>query len=721
MRRVVFLVTVYQLVMAIPAVCAESGGEFHLRGTWWQQPAKPTRHTTLVASFDGNTMDADAAREDRRAGGFGMKGGIPGRHGQAVAIAEMGGHLHYRGGSNINLHHGTIRLAVRGAVWQDETPRWLFEARGRDRIGICRERERLSLVVSEGRSSRAFSQLDLPLGTVSPDAWHVVVASWDRATGQGWIALDGRAISGKLTFPPRHDPAFVIYFGGGFGGRLGGLNEPGLEMDDVVLYDQPLPLLEAEPRPLPEADATFLPRAEEGARKTLYFLAGLQRWGGWQTLYTWPTLIGCSAQGREWAEADDQIGNDKSHNTPYIAARFLYAYEILGDERFLDVALRTAEMLLAGQSPKGYWHAYYRMTVRGIQPDSSDTQVKLQDSVQSHPLFFLAYVHRLTGEERYLEAVKRAGEFYLAAQNPNGSWSHHWDAPAGIGKTATGKPQGGEINDLCTNDAIDVMVFLYHLTGDARYLQAVKRAGEWLIQAQLKGATVGWAEQYDQENHPEWARDFEPPAWCATATQLACQALVEVYRLSGDERYLKPIRDCLAWLEQRFGEGENFFYLDPKTGRPIAAWRREIYFLDEPGALERLAKEPIGIWSISKVRTAAAVRRLLERAKPPASVAPEVTPEEAAARLPALRAEAERALQTQNEAGVWVTPIVANFMGSIGAGFSTLSPPLLSILRYIEAARMAMGEIPPVWRGDGQILRLACPKGDWYQVPWPQD
>ncbi|MEW6355146.1 MAG: hypothetical protein AB1696_02375 [Planctomycetota bacterium] len=708
------------LIVLVAVVWAE---ESHLKGDWWQQPAVQTRHTIFVATFDrADSNDADFARGMPLAGGFGMTAGVPGRHGKATRIAEKGGHLHYRGGNNFNPHRGTLRMFVKGNVWRDETPHWLFDARGEDRIGILRDKAALSLVFCPDlRTEPPIAKLDLPIKDVTPDEWHCIVASWDRAAGIGAIALDGRCATGPMKFPDRHSPVFIFYVGGGFGARVDGMNLPGLEIDDLVIYDLPLAVLQADIKPLPKEDEALLIKTEDNARKCLNFIADLQRWGGWQTLYTWPTLIGSAAQGRECVDFPEAVGNDKSHASPHIASRFLYAYEVMGDYRFFEIALKTADLLLAAQDPRGFWVHGYRMTVSGIKPAADERHVKLQDSVQSHPIFFLSYLHRLTGDERYMTALKKAGEFYLKAQNPNGSWSHHWDAKDGIGKTARNQPQGGEINDLCTNDAIDVMVLMYHITGERKYIESVKRAGDWFIAAQIKGATRGWAEQYDKDNNPAEARHFEPPACSQSATRLAAQGLVEVYRLSKDDRYLQPIRDCIAWMEKAFPNGEMWCYHDLSDNRPIACWERKNYHMDDEKEAAWVRQQPIGTWQLKPSSTVPAMKRILERAEPPKDLAPMLTAQSAADRLKAFRSGAEQAMATQNEAGVWVSPVVSDFMGSIGAGFGTASPRVLAMLRYIEAARTALGELPPAYRGDGNLLRMAYPKGDWYDVKWDEN
>ena len=85
--------------------------------------------------------------------------------------------------------------------------------------------------------------------------------------------------------------------------------------------------------------------------------------------------------------------------------------------------------------------------------------------------------------------------------------------------------------------------------------------------------------------------------------------------------------------------------------------------------------------------------------------------------MPAAAAEA---MESQNEAGVWVVPKIADYMGSIGAVFYTESGQVRSILRYIEAARIAKGELAPIWRGDGNVRQMAYPEDGWYDVAWDE-
>ena len=59
----------------------------------------------------------------------------------------------------------------------------------------------------------------------------------------------------------------------------------------------------------------------------------------------------------------------------------------------------------------------------------------------------------------------------------------------------------------------------------------------------------GWADQYDENNSFIWMRNFEPPAVSMQAVWSAARGLLFMYDLTGDDRYLAPLRKILAWME----------------------------------------------------------------------------------------------------------------------------------------------------------------------------
>ena len=63
--------------------------------------------------------------------------------------------------------------------------------------------------------------------------------------------------------------------------------------------------------------------------------------------------------------------------------------------------------------------------------------------------------------------------------------------------------------------------------------------------SQLPPPQPGWAQQYNEFLQPAWARDFEPPAVCPSVTVNNLVTLMDLYVMTGQSLYFKPIlRAC---------------------------------------------------------------------------------------------------------------------------------------------------------------------------------
>jgi len=90
----------------------------------------------------------------------------------------------------------------------------------------------------------------------------------------------------------------------------------------------------------------------------------------------------------------------------------------------------------------------------------------------------------------------------------------------------------------------------FHRLGDHRYLDAAKRGGDFLVLAQLPEPQPGWAQQYNFDMEPAWARAFEPPAVCSSESAVAVRVLVDLFVETGERRYLDPIPAFTEWLKR---------------------------------------------------------------------------------------------------------------------------------------------------------------------------
>jgi hypothetical protein len=61
-----------------------------------------------------------------------------------------------------------------------------------------------------------------------------------------------------------------------------------------------------------------------------------------------------------------------------------------------------------------------------------------------------------------------------------------------------------------------------------------------------------WAQQYNREMQPAWARVFEPPSVTGGESQGIMRILMTLYRETGDKKYLDPIPKALQYLKSSF-------------------------------------------------------------------------------------------------------------------------------------------------------------------------
>ena len=715
-----------------------SAGSFALSAANFELDSKfydnriPERLLGLAAFWNSGSADADYARGCQLASGCGTKVEKDG----FVTITEPGGLLLYNGDNNINPLSGTVRFKVKGAVWKKNEEMTLFSASRETYIlDIVKRRDRVSLTVrnravmneksDKTEDFRRISEVSVPFDTkMSTDTWYTITASWNIAKQQGVIALDKRAVSGKLAVPAtdlRGHLAILVGSSLLAKNSRDGLALPKVSFDDLEIsrfdYFDTLKF-----SALPEPQEILL-KSEKGVATILKTLNSLRRMdAGWQNVYTYPNYLGAEAQGRDLLQYDNIITNDKSRGSAYVAAQYAYAFELLNDYQYLDVALKTADFYVRAQSPQGAWLYLYKVGAGTIACGSHKPEYKFQDSCQSHPLYLLAYVYRLTGNQQYLKAMMKSGEFYLSAQNPDGSWSHHYDHIKKVGRTCRGLPSGGEINDRAMNDAIDVMTLMYHVTKDKKYIEALKRAGEFLLKSQIRNEAVcGWADQYDKDMKPTWARTFEPPSVSREGTLYACEALVTLYRLSGDGRFKNALLETEKWFKKIAINGKTFNNYDIVTGRPIAARMNKVYVLDDPADAEKFAsfsrgvkrKPSFKVPDFKKLK-----REMIYPVKEPAM-------DDAALKM--MRKHAEKlgtmAVNTQNKDGLWVYPRYADKVYSVGAGFIPGQGRLFMLLRFVDVMKTERGELPKVYRGgiyphgEGTMRTFAWPTG-WYNIPW---
>ena len=313
--------------------------------------------------------------------------------------------------------------------------------------------------------------------------------------------------------------------------------------------------------------------------KGLTFFASLRVNSGWPMAYS----ADLQTRWGEYLPCDELQITVQPPATPSVLDAYWHAYEVTGDERWRSVALTAANLLVDGQRANGGW--WYEMR---FDPSLStitfyNQTASFDDRVTQGPTQELMRMVRRTGEERYEKAARRALDFMVECRNPGRGWS----------QLVPANPNSYHIHDTLNDGAVtNVMTTLlmgWRQFGEARYLDAAKAGGDWLIAAQLPEPHRGWAQQYDADGNAAAARWFEPAACVHTCTSNAIDMLCDLFEVTGEVKYLEPIPDALQWLDEgRMTDGPHKGqwprFREIRTNKPI-------YF----SADKKLVYEPVNL------------------------------------------------------------------------------------------------------------------------------
>ncbi|MEX2175036.1 MAG: pectate lyase [Pirellulaceae bacterium] len=285
--------------------------------------------------------------------------------------------------------------------------------------------------------------------------------------------------------------------------------------------------------------------------------------------------------------------------TPTIGEAFLDAFDATDDPYYLAAAKSVAGALLQGQLRSGGWdheieldhqkrlgYAYRDVPSKRKQAGKSS----LDDDISQSAMRFLIRLDETLqhNDAKLHEATLYALDAFLKAQRPGGGWYQWWDkfpTPAGEAEFPIRKasyPQEWSrkwlndwtgqyyLNDNVMANNIATLLAAHRAYGDARYLAAAERAGDFLILAQMPDPQPAWAQQYDLEMHPVWDRKFEPPAISGRESQDVILVLLTLHETTGNEKYLRPIPPALAYLKKStLPDGRLARFYELQTNRPL--------------------------------------------------------------------------------------------------------------------------------------------------------
>ena len=285
--------------------------------------------------------------------------------------------------------------------------------------------------------------------------------------------------------------------------------------------------------------------------------------------------------------------------TPTVGIAFLDAYKATGDEYYLELAKRAGHCLVRGQLRSGGWDYRIAFDEKGrkryayrvdepIEGKSQRNTSTLDDNTTQAALrLLMALDESLDESDKDIHEAAMAGlDTLLKVQYPIGAWPQRFVEPPDPSLYPILKASYPEswsrtfpkidyknfytFNDNAMPDVIDVMFRAAELYGDQRYSKAAARAGDFMIMAQMPEPQPGWAQQYDPEMHPAWARKFEPPSITGGESQGVMRTLMQVYRHTGDKKYLEPIPRALAYYCKSLRpDGRLARFYELETNRPL--------------------------------------------------------------------------------------------------------------------------------------------------------
>ncbi|MBI2685759.1 MAG: hypothetical protein HYX27_05550 [Acidobacteria bacterium] len=329
-------------------------------------------------------------------------------------------------------------------------------------------------------------------------------------------------------------------------------------------------------------------------KASTFYLDRVSTQGGYHYTYTDDLSYGRS----EHSEGPTQVETQRE-GTPVVGMAYLEAWQATGDRFYLDAAVKAARAGVAGQLCSGGWdyiiefdpakRANYPYRADGNCKGQKTPPTTLDDNVSQEMVRLLMRVDR---ELKFRDAPIHEAALYaldtmLTVQYPNGAWPQRFSAPPDGSRFPVKKASYPEswsrkwpgenykehytFNDNSIADMIDMYLEAGRIYGDKRFTAAAEKGGGFILLAQMPEPQPAWAQQYDAEMHPAWARLFEPPSVTGGESQGIMQILMVLYRETGERKYLDAVGPALAYLEKSVLPGGRRIprFMELKTNRAL--------------------------------------------------------------------------------------------------------------------------------------------------------
>jgi len=440
---------------------------------------------------------------------------------------------------NCPVYQATVEMFVRSQsgknIWSDGAEHHVFHfygpraarLKGTPSVSLIKTKDNTLVYQCQGTT------LELPVEELVAEEWYHIAVSWDttQSPGRLWLTINGKGATVESTqrmqavayecllignSPRETERVFERNFGDWAANwRRLWIDEPG----DTDVFP-----LEGVVDEIRISDETLADRTIERRRKLDELPIDWELYAKVEDrvrlyLYrAWPNMLPLTTRlGGKYGGA---ASAGWLHN---------WMHEAYGDVWFLDQAERVGRIALMAQQPEGHFPTAIKM---------------FAGNVNSHDL-------------RYAETgIERVG---LA------EWS---------------KPEHARIQDGFQDGLMCFLVYLYRLTGDDRYLHPARRVADLLVEAQNPNGS--WSGLYNVKTRKGNIADnpavLQGGEFDDGGIRRPFWALLLMYHVTGDEKYLAPLRDCADWILDAEIVGSNArgwagFY--DAQNRPVVARSHE--------------------------------------------------------------------------------------------------------------------------------------------------
>lgn len=216
--------------------------------------------------------------------------------------------------------------------------------------------------------------------------------------------------------------------------------------------------------------------------------------GGWnylidfagdRSLKEWYNTIGKNAWRLE--EFQHYYGNcTYDDNITSDAARFLLRmYLAKLDPAYKPALDRAIGFILKSQYPVGAWPQRYPLMddfAKEGHPDYT-SYYTYNDDVIWENIHFLVQCYLTLGEQRFLDPIRRAMNFYIISQDGSGGWGQQMDMNLQTAGARTYEPKA--LLPRNTVAIVQQLMDFYRYTGDRKFLNPIPKAIKWLEDTRL--------------------------------------------------------------------------------------------------------------------------------------------------------------------------------------------------------------------------------------------